>query len=181
MKKIAIVFLWCFIVMGARAQHEHKVAPVDTVKKSISQVVHTEIGNAHIMIHYTAPAVRGRVIWGGLVPYGEVWVTGAHRATVWEFNTDIEVNKTVIRAGKYGVFTIPEKEKWIFIVNKKWDQHLADEYDAKDDVVRMEVIPTALKETKERLQYTLDEETDNCGVLTISWERIKVSIPFQVR
>jgi len=100
MRKAVFILLSFFVAIGVRAQHDHKIAPADTIKKSIPQVVHTEIGNAHIMIHYTAPAVRGRVIWGGVVPYGEVWVTGAHRATVWEFNNDIEINKTVIRAGK---------------------------------------------------------------------------------
>jgi len=181
--KIIFISLATFLFVNAFSQHDHQksVAPADTMKKSIPQVVHIEIGEAHIMIHYYAPAVRGRVIWGGLVPYGEVWVTGAHKATAWEFTNDIEINKKVIPAGKYAVFTIPGKEKWTFIINKKWDQHLADEYDAKDDVLRMEVIPEVLKETQERLMYAMIEEENNNGVLTMRWEKIKISIPFLVK
>lgn len=181
MKKILFSLLSFLISIGTWAQHEHKVAGTDTIKKSIPQVAHIEIGEAHIMIHYNAPAVRGRVIWGGLVPFGEVWVTGAHRATAWEFNNDIEINKINVPAGKYGVFTIPGKEKWTFIINKKWDQHLADEYDAKEDVLRMEVTPEVQAEMQERLQYKMVEEEDNKGVLIFNWEKIKWSVPFQVK
>src|SRR5258706_10811892 len=175
--KVLFIAISLFLPSMVSAQHDHKAAAVvDTTKKSIPKEVHIEIGEAHIMIHYYAPAVRGRVIWGGLVPYGEVWVTGAHKATAWEFTNSIEINKTLIPAGKYAIFTIPNKEKWIFIINKKWDQHLADEYDAKEDVLRMEVIPEGLKETQERLMYAMIEEENNNGVLTIRWEKIKISI-----
>src|SRR5215831_10073409 len=126
--KFLFVILAALMIVSASAQHDHKKTdmPTDTIKKSIPKEVHTEIGDAHIMIFYTAPAVRGRVIWGGLVPFDEVWVTGAHKATTWEFSGSIEINKTVIPPGKYAIFTIPRKEKWTFILNKKWDQHLAD-------------------------------------------------------
>jgi len=181
--KILFISLATFFFANAQAQHDHQKAgtPADTTKKSIPQSVHIEIGDAHIMIFYSAPAVRGRIIWGGLVPYGEVWVTGAHKATTWEFTNNIEINNKVIPAGKYAIFTIPGKEKWTFIVNKKWDQHLADDYDAKDDVVRVEAAPQVMAANHERLLYSITEEAGNKGVLTISWEKIKISIPFLVR
>src|SRR2546421_9817237 len=98
----SITLFGIFIAQIATAQHDHqKNGAADTTKKSIPQSFHTEIGDAHIMIHYYSPAVRGRVIWGGLVPYGEVWVTGAHRATAWEFTNAIEINKKTFAAGKY--------------------------------------------------------------------------------
>jgi hypothetical protein len=182
MKNIFIL-LATFLVINASAQHDHQkaAAMADTTKKSIPREVHTEIGEAHIMIFYSAPAVRGRVIWGGLVPYGEVWVTGAHKATTWEFTNNIEIDKTVIPAGKYAIFTIPGKEKWTFIVNKKWDQHLADEYNAKEDVVRLDVTPQVTTSNQERLLYSIDEGANNNGVLTIRWEKMKISIPFLVK
>ena len=180
--KNLFISLAAFIFVSAQAQHDHqKAATSDSTKKSIPKEVHTEIGDAHIMIFYSAPAVRGRVIWGGLVPYGEVWVTGAHKATTWEFTNNMEINKTVIPAGKYAVFTIPGKKKWTFILNKKWDQHLADEYDAKNDILRLDVTPEFLKDTQERLLYSLVEGENNQGVLTIRWEKLKISIPFLVR
>jgi hypothetical protein len=181
--KIILTLITALVIVRASAQHDHQktVTPADTTKKSIPKEVHTEIGDAHIMIFYTAPAVRGRVIWGGLVPFDEVWVTGAHKATTWEFSSSIEINKTVIPAGKYAIFTIPRKGKWTFILNKKWDQHLADEYNVKDDVLRLDVTPETLKDTQERLLYSIDEGESNQGVLSIRWEKLKISIPFQVR
>ena len=181
--KFLFAMLSTLMIVGASAQHDHQktVTQSDTTKKSIHKEVHTEIGDAHIMIFYTAPAARGRVIWGGLVPFGEVWVTGAHKATTWEFTNSIEINKTVIPAGKYAIFTIPGKEKWTFILNKKWDQHLADDYNTKDDVLRLEVTPEILKDTQERLLYSIVEEENNKGVLSVRWEKLKISIPFLVR
>ena len=76
------------------------------------------------MIQYYAPAVRGRMIWGGLDPFDEVWVTGAHSATNWEFIKDIVINGQTIAAGKYAIFTIPDKDKWTIIINENWNQHL---------------------------------------------------------
>jgi hypothetical protein len=180
--KTLFIFLAFLISEKGQAQHDHqKTIGSDTLKKSIPQSVHSEIGDSHIMVFYSAPAVRGRVIWGGLVPYGEVWVTGAHKATTWEFTNNLEINKTIIPAGKYAIFTIPGREKWIFIINKKWDQHLADEYNSKEDVLRVEVIPQVLTSSEERLLYSITEEENNKGVLAISWEKIKISIPFQVK
>ena len=134
-----------------------------------------------MMIKYHAPAVRGRMIWGGLVPYGEVWVTGAHSATSWEFDKDIVINDKTIPAGKYAIFTIPNKEKWTVIINKKWEQHLADKYDAKDDVVRMEVAPQVVTANQERLSYAITSESNKSGQLSIGWEKIKVTVPFQIK
>ena len=152
-----------------------KVA-VDTVKKSIPKEEHAMLGDAHITIKYHAPAVRGRQIWGGLVPYNEVWVTGAHRATSFEINKDFQIDGKKISAGKYALFTIPREEKWTFIINKNWDQHLADDYNQADDVLRLEVTPEITDSIKERLNYSIrgDEKT---ATLTINWEKIKLIIP----
>lgn len=180
MKSIAALFL-C-ITSIAYAQHEHAAAPVaaDTLKKSIPKEAHAQIGEAHMMIHYHAPAVRGRVIWGGLIPYGEVWVTGAHSATNWEFNKDIIVNGQTIAAGKYAIFTIPGKDKWIVIINKNWSQHLADDYDINEDVIRVTVTPE-LQNLRERLSYALTSNDNKKGQLTIAWEKIKVTLPFSIK
>jgi len=120
--------------------HEHPspspvVAEADTVKKSLPKETHAMIGDAHITINYTAPVVKGRVIWGGLVPFNDVWVTGAHRATSFEIDKAFSINNQTIPAGKYAIFTIPGEETWTFILNRNWDQHLADDYSASDDIV----------------------------------------------
>ena len=106
-------------------------------KKSIPSETHGNVGEVHISINYHSPAARGRVIWGGLVPHGEVWVAGAHTATSVEFSKAIEVEGTVIPEGKYAFFTIPGQEKWTLILYKIWEQPLADDYDQADDVIRV--------------------------------------------
>lgn len=178
--KLLILAGLSIIGISAFAQHEHKQAdaPADTLKKSIPKEVHTQIGETHLMIHYHAPAVRGRMIWGGLVPFGEVWVTGAHSATSWEFNNDIIINKQTIPAGKYAIFTIPDKKKWTIIVNKNWEQHLADDYNPKDDVLRIEVKPSDSKH-HERLLYGIETKGKD-GELQIAWEKKSVTLPFKI-
>lgn len=169
-------------------EHQHEsnsasatTAPADTVKKSIPKEEHAQIGDAHIMIKYHAPTVRGRTIWGGLVPYDEVWVTGAHSATSFEISDDFTVGGKSVPAGKYALFTIPGHNKWTIILNKNWDQHLADEYNQSEDVVRLGVAPETTTNIQERLKYSIRKLDDNTGSLDIRWEKINVSMPFQVK
>lgn len=169
------------------AEHAHQSGDAkpeiqqDTIKKSVPKEEHIQIGNAHAMIKYHAPAVRGRTIWGGLVPYGDVWVTGAHSATSLEIDKDFVVNENEIPAGKYALFTIPGKESWTFIINKNWDQHLADEYDQKDDIIRVNVKSEQLEHIQERLKYTIVPNEGTGGTIQISWEKIRVSLPFKLK
>jgi hypothetical protein len=123
----------------------------DTTKKSIKSMAVGVIGGDSIKIAYHSPGVRKRVIWGGLVPYEEVWVTGAHDATTITFHKDVVIGDVTVPAGKYALFTIPRKGEWTVIINRHWQQHLASEYDAKDDVVRVNVKPKRAKTGKERL------------------------------
>lgn len=167
---------------GQQAGHAHASAvKADTVKKkSIPQEEHAYIGETHIEILYTAPAVRDRVIWGGLVPYDEVWVTGAHRATSFEIDRDFQIGDKKIPAGKYAVFTIPGRDRWILILNKKWNQHLADEYDMKDDVLRIEVTPIKLPAVQERLNYSITELSEREAILSISWETLRIGVALKL-
>jgi hypothetical protein len=147
----------------------------DTSKRSIKSAAEGTINNASFTINYHSPGVRGRVIWGGLVPYGEVWVTGAHDATAITFDKDVEINNVTIPAGKYAFFTIPGKKEWIAIINKKWSQHLASEYDAADDIVRIKVKPQKIKHL-ERLQYFIEPKG-----IAVAWEKVKINIPVTVK
>jgi hypothetical protein len=178
---IAALLLIADVSLAQTSTHPHSLAPkVDTLKKSIAMEEHAQIGDTHITILYSSPAVRGRIIWGGLVSYDEVWVTGAHRATSIEIDREFSIDQKKIPAGKYAVFTIPGREKWIFILNKKWDQHLADEYNSTEDVLRVEVTPRTLPAAQERLGYTLTELSENEAILSISWEKIKINISLKL-
>lgn len=159
--------------------HQKNEVKADTSKKSIPAETHAIVGKNHYTIKYHSPAVRGRVIWGGLVAYGQVWVTGAHSATSVEFTQDVKIKGKLLKAGKYAFFTIPTKDKWTIIFNKNWEQHLADEYDAKDDVLRFEVKPKKQKETTERLKYDLKKKSDTEGEFAVSWEKLKISFELE--
>ncbi len=148
----------------------------DTLKGSLKAKAMGTIGNTGITINYYSPAVRGRIIWGGLIPFDNVWVTGAHRATNIEFNQEVEIGGVTIPPGKYALFTLPGKEEWTIIINKNWDQHLADEYDQKLDIVRVKVKPETEEKHQERLRYIIEPEGDNKGEIAMYWEKVEVSL-----
>lgn len=151
----------------------------DTSKKSIPSMAFALVNNDSIAIRYHSPAVRGRIIWGGLVPWGEVWVTGAHNATRLELPFDISMNGKKIPKGRYALFTIPSKDAWTIIINANWNQHLAWDYDPKDDLVRMTVRPKKTSHL-ERLQYFIGMKDQQKGSITMRWEKLSVSWPFEL-
>ena len=152
----------------------------DTLKGSLKARATGSIGNVSIAISYHSPAVRGRVVWGGLVPFDNVWVTGAHRATSIEFGGDVEIGGAAIAAGKYALFTIPGKDNWTIILNKNWNQHLADDYNEKDDLVRVKVKPETDPTNQERLRYVVESESDHSGKIALHWENLQIRLPIIV-
>lgn len=150
----------------------------DTTKKSIRSLAYAKRFGDSIKVHYHSPGVRKRIIWGGLVPYGEVWVTGAHDATSLEMPTSFRMGGKEIPAGKYAFFTIPGEKEWWVILNRNWRQHLASEYDEKEDVVRVRVIPQP-SEHLERLQYFIEMDGPQKGAISVAWEKIRLNVPFE--
>jgi hypothetical protein len=163
-------------------QHQnHKMEEsTSSSKKTLSphKYAMAMIGDAHIHIDYSAPSVRGRIIFGGLLAYGEVWQSGAHNATWIETNKDILINENLLKAGKYGFFTIPTKDKWTIILNKNWNQHGKDDYNENDDVLRIDVTPEISEEITEQLTYKVEGLNDKEGIISLSWEKVSVSFPF---
>jgi hypothetical protein len=153
----------------------------DTLKGSLRALATGKMGNTLVTINYYSPAVRGRVIWGGLVPFDQVWVTGAHRATSIAFDNAVKIGGKEIPAGKYAFFTIPSKADWTIIINKNWNQHLADNYNVKDDVVRLNVKPEIEEAHQERLRYVIESEGENSAEIVIYWEKLEVSLPISVQ
>lgn len=152
----------------------------DTSKKSINAMATYAIENDSIKVSYHSPGVRNRIVWGGLVPFGEVWVTGAHDATYIIMPKDFIVDDKTITAGKYAFFTIPGEKEWTLIINKNWNQHLASEYDEKEDIVRIKVKPKKVDYT-ERLQYFIEMLNNKNGNISVAWEKIKVELPFKLK
>lgn len=137
------------------------------------------VGNNHVHIDYGSPSVRGRTIWNGLVAYGQVWVTGAHKATWIAFSEDVKINSQIIPKGKYGLFTIPDKNEWTIIINKDWDMHLADDYKPENDVIRIKASPRQNDAFTESLTYTITALDNKKGRITIAWEYLTVSFEFE--
>lgn len=152
----------------------------DTMKKSIQRANEMNVNGTNISIQYYAPGVRGRQIWGGLIPYDQVWSAGAHSATHVTFSTDVRVNQTTINAGDYAFFTIPGKEEWTLIINKNYQQHLADDYNDSLDLVRIKVKPIVLEDTVQRLTYLVKPNGEGTGTINLYWEKLQISMPFMV-
>ncbi|APQ16207.1 DUF2911 domain-containing protein [Maribacter hydrothermalis] len=163
---------------------EQKTKSVEPAKKKPLSP-HTSamamVGDAHIHIDYSSPGVRKRIIFGGLLPYDTVWQAGAHMATWMETNKDLTIDGKELKAGKYGFFVIPNQEEWTIIFNTNWNQHGKDEYDEKDDVLRFKVTPKISEEIQEHLEYKVTNTTDDSGTISLSWEKVLVEFPFEVK
>ena len=138
------------------------------------------VGDAHIHFDYSSPGVRDRIVFGGLLPYGAVWQAGAHMATWMETNKDLSIDGNELKAGKYGFFVVPNKEEWTLIFNSNWDQHGKDDYDEKDDVLRFKVIPNISDDIQEHLEYTVTKSNETSGTISMRWEKVTISFPFDV-
>lgn len=129
------------------------------------------INGADITVQYSSPAVRERMIWGELIPYGKVWRTGANEATVFETSKDIKVNGQKLPAGKYGLFTIPGEEEWTFIFNSVWEQWGAYKYDETKDVLRVNAKPELRTSFQERLNFQIED-----NMLVLSWSTLQIGL-----
>jgi len=153
--------------------------PEDTIKGSPYQTTFATVGSTKIEIGYSSPGVKSRIIWGGLVPYDKVWVAGAHLATSVQFSRNVKIGEKEIPAGKYAFFTIPGKDKWIAIINKRFDQHLADEYSQKEDLVRLELVPENHVMTQ-RLTYAIEKIDEQTAAIVMLWEKIALRVPVKL-
>lgn len=133
------------------------------------------IGKANISVDYGRPSKNGRAVFGGIVPFGEVWRTGANEATEISFSTDVTIAGKPLKAGRYQLFTIPRADKWTIIFNSKLGQWGAFFYDAKSDVLKVDVPVGSTDAAVERL--LLKVETEPMAGLSISWDKTKVLVP----
>ncbi len=149
---------------------------LDLPRQSPPAVVSQTFGYTTATVKYSRPAVNGRVIWGGLVPYDRVWRAGANEPTTVEFTRDVEVNGTPLSAGTYGLFVLPEKkggkDTWTFIFSRNAKGWGAYGYDAKDDALRVAVAPEKASH-RERMAFAFDEVSDAGAVLSLHWAGLK--------
>lgn len=141
--------------------------------------VQQTIGTTVIAIDYHRPAVRGRPIWGSLVPYNQVWRAGANEATTIRFSDPVRIQGHDVKAGTYSLFMIPRPGAWTVILNRQAKQWGAFAYDPRQDVLRIDVIPRTCPQT-EWLTFALDPTSDSTTYVQLLWERVKVSFLVEV-
>lgn len=142
-------------------------------RASVSQTV----GSSTIDIVYSRPSVRERPIWGELVPYGEVWRSGANEATTFAISSDATIDGKALPAGSYALFSIPGKDSWTVIFNQESDQWGAFGHDAAKDALRIEVKPHAVP-MQEALAITFPAFDEDSATVQLAWER--AAIAFEV-
>lgn len=149
--------------------------PRPSPKASLSQTV----GLTDVSITYNRPGVKGRVIWGELVPYNQVWRTGANEATIFSISDDVMVEGQKLPKGNYSLHTLPTATEWTIIFNKVANQWGSYNYNEAEDALRVKVKPMASSHV-ERMQFTFDDVTDSTANIVLAWEKVKVPVTLKV-
>lgn len=157
---------------------QDKPAPVrlTPLRVSPAATLSQEIGISKIDLTFARPAVKGRKIWGEVVPFGQVWRAGANGATVLTLSHAAKVAGQDVPAGSYGFFVIPSEKTWTLILNRKAKQWGAYEYKKEEDVLRWEVTPLAVPH-QEYLEYRVLPTGLDGAVVELGWEKLRVSFP----
>jgi hypothetical protein len=164
------------LALGATAARADLELPRPSPFAKVWQVV----GLTEITVDYSSPGVKGRKIWGGLVPYDQMWRAGANQATKVTFSKNVTFAGKPVPAGSYAFFLIPTKDAWTVILNKKTDQSgTARDYKQADDLLRVSIKPKAAPH-RERLAYLVTDFTDDKASLDLEWEKLRLSIPITV-
>lgn len=170
---VALLFGIFSLESYSQKKEEVRISPKATVKQTV--------GFTNITIDYGRPGVKGRTIWGSLVPYNAVWRAGANEATKITFAADVKINGKKLRAGSYSFFVIPTEKKWTLIFNKVADQWGAFEYNDVEDALRVEVTPEKENNCwQEWLAYTITKTSDKTAVVRLEWEKLKVPFTIEV-
>lgn len=173
MKKIIASLLLISSIVSTQGQSLRVPAP------STTQTVKQEFGLGSIELSYSRPNMRGRNIFGDLVPFGAVWRTGANNATTLTFSDEVNIGGTKIPAGKYGLLSIPGASEWTIIISKQTDVTSPSAYQQNMDVVRMTVPAVSLPFTIESFMITFEKIRTNELELMILWDQTMVSFPIK--
>jgi len=169
MKK-AVVSIAIVMALAPAALADIKLPRVSQ-KATVTQTV----GLTDVNIMYNRPGVKGRVIWGGLVPYDQVWRTGANEATTFTFSHAVKLNGNPLPAGTYSFHTIPGKTAWTVIFNKTAAQWGSYEYDAAKDALRIQVDPVAGPH-QEWMLFSFPEVLIDSATVELAWEKLRLPL-----
>lgn len=168
-------------VNESEAAATEKPAEDKSKRPSPPRTAEIQVGDLAIKLDYSSPSVKGRAIWGELVPYNKVWRTGANEANVLSLSQDALINDQPVSAGQYALFSIPGDETWTIILNEDYHQWGAYEYDENKDVIRFQVKTETEKEIAEMMEFTLSEEGEGKASLHFKWEHIKFQFPISIQ
>lgn len=144
-------------------------------RPSPAAVTTYETPQLNIEVNYSQPSKRDREIFGGLVPYGEVWRTGANEATEISFNKDVLFGGSPLPSGTYSLFTIPREDQWTIILNEETNLSGTD-YDASNDVLRVEAPVEEIQDEVEVFTIEVEESPQGARLIFL-WDRTRVSVP----
>ncbi|MBT8379882.1 MAG: DUF2911 domain-containing protein [Ignavibacteria bacterium] len=175
MMKVLILSITLLLLFGITALAQDFRTPRPSPDATVSQYV----GVTEITIDYSSPGVKGRKIWDGLVPYGEVWRTGANEVTSITFSDLVKINGNQLNAGTYGIHTIPGANEWEIIFSDDTEVDDGSNYDETKDALRLKVKPEE-HHYQERMTFLFTDVTDNTVNVSLVWENLKVSFGVEV-
>lgn len=164
--------IWCFSLPSAWAQ-------LSLPEPSPPAQIHQKIGFTDVTVRYARPAVKGRTIFGGLVPYGKLWRTGASDATIITFSDSIQLDGHWVPKGSYSLFTIPQAQQWTVILNRYTEGHGTEGYDEKNDQLRFNVEAKPSPRYYESFTIELQELVQNRGQIWLNWANTGVSFAIE--
>lgn len=164
LRKIHLLLILFLTISIVSAQDKPAPASPPAVAKGI-------INGANIIINYGSPSVKGRTIWGELVPFNKVWRAGANDATTFETDKDLTVEGSILPAGKYSFFVIPNENECVIIFNKVAKQWGAYKYKESDDQLRVTVKQKVVDSSTENLVYKINKNN-----IVLIWEKWKIPI-----
>jgi tetratricopeptide (TPR) repeat protein len=176
MRTRAVLFALLFAARPAGAI----VSEIELPRESPVGRVSQQVGLTEIAVEYASPAVRGRKIWGSLVPFDRLWSMGSYQATKVRFSRPVVIGDKPVPAGTYAMFVIPGKSQWTVIFNKNAEQlGSGRDYHPEQDVARVVVKPRAVAH-REHLAFAIPEFSDDGATLELSWDKLAVSVPIRV-
>jgi len=173
MKKILFTAIAVFSLVISEAQ-------LRTPAPSPSQTIKQDFGLSSVELSYSRPAMKGRKIFGDLVPFGKVWRTGANNATIITFGEEVTIGGTKVTAGKYGLLTIPDKKSWTIIISKQTDVTSPSAYKQDQDVVRVEAKTMDMNNAVESFTIQFADVKPTSCELQIMWDKTAVALPISV-
>jgi len=154
-------------------------AQLKTPAPSPAQSLRQDFGLGNIEISYSRPGVRGRKIFGDVVPFGQVWRTGANSATTVTFTDEVIIGGKKLAPGKYGLLTIPGSKEWVVIISKQTNVTSPADYKADQDLVRVNAAAAKSKTATETFTISLQDIKNTSCNLVISWDKRQITVPIQ--